>query len=64
MFFSGDYTQSDLTKTNERTGVLDFMKILQTMPSFDCTEFGIEDIVRSGMVREYLVSKINLGFQT
>jgi len=44
--------------------VLDFMKILQTMPSFSCTEFGIEDIVRSGMVREYLVSKINLGFQT
>ena len=35
-----------------------------TLPSFDCTEFGIEDIVRSGMVREYLVSKINLGFQT
>ena len=64
IIFSGDYTQSDLTKTNERTGVLDFMKILQTMPSFDCTEFGIEDIVRSGMVREYLVSKINLGFQT
>ena len=64
IIFSGDYTQSDLTKTNERTGVLDFMKILQTMPSFSCTEFGIEDIVRSGMVREYLVSKINLGFQT
>ena len=64
IIFSGDYTQSDLTKTNERTGVLDFMKILQTMPSFSCTELGIEDIVRSGMVREYLVSKINLGFQT
>ena len=64
IIFSGDYTQSDLVKSNERSGVLDFMKILQTMPSFVCTEFGIEDIVRSGMVREYLVSKINLGFQT
>ena len=62
IIFSGDYTQSDLVKSNERTGVLDFMKILQTMPSFECVEFGIEDIVRSGMVREYLVSKINLGF--
>jgi len=62
IIFSGDYTQSDLVKSNERTGVLDFMKILQTMPSFECVEFGVEDIVRSGLVREYLVSKINLGF--
>jgi phosphate starvation-inducible protein PhoH and related proteins len=62
IIFSGDYTQSDLQKSNERNGVLDFMKILQSMPSFECVEFGIEDIVRSGMVREYLVSKINLGF--
>ena len=62
IIFSGDYSQSDLVKSNERTGVLDFMKILQSMPSFDCIEFGIEDIVRSGLVREYLISKINLGF--
>ena len=62
IIFSGDYTQSDLIKTNERTGVLDFMKILQTMPSFSCVEFGIEDIVRSGLVLEYLVSKINMVF--
>ena len=62
IIFSGDYTQSDLVKSNERTGVLDFMKILQTMPSFECVEFGVEDIVRSGLVREYLISKINLGF--
>jgi len=62
IIFSGDYTQSDLVKMNEKTGVLDFMKILQSMPSFHCVEFGIEDIVRSGLVREYLVSKINMGF--
>ena len=62
IIFSGDYSQSDLVKTNERTGVLDFMKIMQTMPSVDVVEFGIEDIVRSGFVREYLISKINLGF--
>jgi len=62
IIFSGDYTQSDLIKSNEKTGVLDFMKILQTMQSFDCVEFGIEDIVRSGLVREYLISKLNLGF--
>jgi phosphate starvation-inducible PhoH-like protein len=62
IIFSGDYTQSDLVKSNEKNGVLDFMKILQSMPSFDVVEFGIDDIVRSGLVREYLVSKINLGF--
>ena len=62
IIFSGDYTQSDLVKSNEKNGVLDFMRILNTMPSFDCVESGIEDIVRSGLVREYLVSKINLGF--
>jgi phosphate starvation-inducible PhoH-like protein len=62
IIFSGDYTQSDLVKSNEKNGVLDFMRILQTMPSFECVEFGIEDIVRSGLVREYLISKINLGY--
>ena len=51
----------DLVKSNEKNGVLDFMRIIQTMQSFDVVEFGIEDIVRSGLVREYLISKINLG---
>lgn len=62
IIFSGDYSQSDLIKSNERQGVLDFIKILQNMPSFDTVEFGIDDIVRSGLVREYLISKINMGF--
>ena len=60
--FAGDYTQSDLVKTNERNGILDFMKILETMDEFDTIEFGIEDIVRSGLVRNYIISKLNLGF--
>ena len=62
IIFSGDYSQSDLTKTNERTGVLDFMKIVQAMPSFKCVEFDINDIVRSGFIREYLITKIEMGF--
>ena len=62
IIFSGDYSQSDLTKTNERTGVLDFMKIVQAMPSFACVEFDINDIVRSGFIREYLITKIEMGF--
>ncbi len=61
IIFCGDYTQSDLVKTNERSGVLDFMKICRQMPSFEMVEFEIPDIVRSGFIKEYLISKINLG---
>ena len=59
--FCGDAAQTDLIKTNERTGILDFQKILQTMPEFSLIEFNIEDIVRSGLVKSYLISKINMG---
>ena len=58
IMFCGDATQSDLIKTNERNGVVDFMQILRIMPSVDIIEFGIEDIVRSGFVKEYLLAKM------
>ena len=60
--FCGDAMQSDLLKTNERNGIIDFMRILRAMPSFDLIEFGIDDIVRSGLVKEYLVAKQDAGF--
>jgi phosphate starvation-inducible protein PhoH len=59
--FCGDASQSDLIKTNERNGIIDFMRILTIMPSFDITEFGIEDVVRSGLVKEFLIAKDTLG---
>jgi predicted ribonuclease YlaK len=59
--FCGDASQSDLTKTNERNGIVDFMSILQAMPSFDIIEFGVEDIVRSGLVKEYIIAKMELN---
>ena len=61
IFFCGDATQTDLQKTNERNGLIDFMKIIRSMPSFDLIEFGIEDIVRSGLVKEYLIAKLESG---
>ncbi len=61
IMFCGDATQSDLIKTSERNGIIDFMKILRVMPSFDIIEFGIEDVVRSGIVLEYLTAKYELG---
>ena len=61
IMFCGDARQSDLQKSNEKTGIIDFQRILQNMDEFSLIEFGIEDIVRSGLVKSYLIAKINLG---
>ena len=61
IFFCGDASQTDLQKTNEKNGIVDFMKIIRSMPSFDVIEFGIDDIVRSGIVKEYLIAKFEIG---
>ena len=58
----GDATQSDLVKTSEKNGIVDFMSVLRKMDSFDIIEFGVDDIVRSGLVRQYLIAKIEEGF--
>ena len=60
--FCGDATQTDLQKTNEKNGIHDFMKIIEQMPEdFKMIEFGINDIVRSGLVRSYLIRKMALN---
>ena len=61
VMFCGDALQSDLVKTNERNGVYNFLGIIRTMEEFGVTEFGIPDIVRSGLIRSYLIAKINAG---
>ena len=61
IMFCGDATQSDLLKQNERNGIVDFMRILRLMPSVDMVEFGVEDIVRSGLCKEYILAKLELG---
>jgi len=61
IMFCGDASQSDLVRTNERNGIIDFMRILRIMPSFDIIEFGIEDVVRSGLVKEFLIAKESLS---
>ena len=62
IMFCGDATQSDLVKTSEKNGIIDFMSVLRKMDSFDIIEFGVDDIVRSGLVRQYLIAKIEEGF--
>ena len=61
IMFCGDARQSDLTKTNDRNGIMEFINILRKMPSFDIIEFGVDDIVRSGLVKEYIIAKMELG---
>ena len=58
IMFCGDATQSDLVKSNEKNGIVDFMKVLRLMPSIDIVEFGVDDIVRSGFVKEYIIAKM------
>ena len=59
--FSGDFRQTDLKKEYEKNGLLDFMEIIGKLKSFEAIEFGIPDIVRSGLVKEYLIEKDKQG---
>ena len=62
IMFCGDATQTDLIKENEKNGIVDFMRILRLMAnSVDIIEFGVEDIVRSGICKEYILAKMELG---
>jgi predicted ribonuclease YlaK len=57
IFFAGDSKQSDLTKMSERKGFLDFAEVLKRMECFDLVQFGIEDVIRSGLVRQFLIAE-------
>jgi predicted ribonuclease YlaK len=58
IIFCGDAMQTDLVKDREKNGIHDFMRILEYMPDdFTMVEMGIDDICRSGLVRNYLLAK-------
>ena len=59
--FAGDMAQSDLRKHNgDRNGYHNFQSILNEMEEFVVVDFDIGDIIRSGLVRSYLIAKTNL----
>jgi predicted ribonuclease YlaK len=61
IIFCGDAMQSDLRNSNEKNGIHNFMRILELMPDdFEMIEMGIDDICRSGLVRNYLIAKNSL----
>ena len=53
----GDYYQSDFTRKGDQDGIKEFINIIQHMNSFDHIEFKWEDIVRSGFVRDFIMTK-------
>ena len=58
----GDYRQSDLTLVQEKKGLQQFLEVLNSIKKFKRFEFGINDIVRSDIVKDYIISKTELGY--
>jgi len=58
IIFCGDFRQTDLKFKDERQGIFDFMKILKSMQNyFTCVEFLEDDIVRSGLVKDFILKR-------
>jgi len=57
LILCGDYNQSDFEYDDDRRGIKRFREIISRMPSFVDIEFTEQDIVRSGLVKEYIMAK-------
>lgn len=59
----GDTRQDDLTseRFKETSGLKDLMRVFDAMDDVTCVEFGIHDIVRSGLVKSFIIAEKNLG---
>jgi phosphate starvation-inducible PhoH-like protein len=60
IIFCGDTRQDDLANTRHKldvSGLPEFLNVLDKVPSFRVVQFGINDIVRSGLVKEYILAK-------
>ena len=61
LIFSGDHAQSDFTNEGERNGLAKFLNIMYRMKNFTTVQFGWDYIVRSDIVRDYIMTKEMLG---
>ena len=57
IIFCGDFRQTDLYKRGDMSGLKKFMVIAENMLLFKMFEFDTDDIVRSDLVKEYLLMK-------
>jgi len=60
IIFCGDFRQSDFTREHEKNGLVDFMSIIKRLKSFTFIDFNEHDIVRSAMVKDYIIQKDKL----
>jgi phosphate starvation-inducible protein PhoH len=58
IIWCGDYRQTDLRKANDKSGILKFFDIAMHMNAFTRIEFTADDIVRSSLVKDYILAKI------
>jgi len=59
IMFCGDYRQTDLNKKkNDMSGILKFLEIAELMDSHTRIEFTPEDIVRSSLVKDWILASI------
>jgi predicted ribonuclease YlaK len=59
IIWCGDYRQTDLNKKkNDVSGILKFFDIAYHMKAFTKIEFDVDDIVRSSLVKDYIVAKL------
>ena len=62
IIFCGDTLQTDLVyKANDRSGMQDFLQLAGTMPSMEIIRFNTKDIVRSGLVKEFIIAREKQG---
>jgi len=63
LIIAGDTKQDDLTseRFNETSGVSTLMEVLNRMPSAKFIQFSLDDIVRHGLIREYILAEHQLG---
>ena len=64
IIFCGDFRQTDLQHIEEKKGLLKFMKVLRSIKEFSNVEFEQEDIIRSSLVKSYIISKLENGIYT
>lgn len=58
IIWCGDYRQTDLRSKNDKSGILKFFDIAYHMNAFTRIEFTAEDIVRSSLVKDYILAKL------
>lgn len=62
LLLAGDFRQTDLQKDFEKKGLLSFMNIVSSLNDFDSIEFNTSDIVRSELVKNYIIGKMKHGY--